>query len=297
MSSKPSESRKTKSERAAASRERLAQLESKHRATRRKQIGLGFGITVIVVVVALIVARVAIGKNTGTAVARTNGGTVAAQIAGVQAGVIDTVGAGTGVTPPIKLPPRQAALTSGGKPQIVYVGAEYCPYCAAERWAVTQAMSRFGTFTDLGQTSSDPNDVYPSTATLSFHGATYASTYLAFQGIEQTDNKHQALDSTPANVQALLTKYDAAPYVSSQASGSIPFVDLGGKSLISGASFTPQMLAGLTQKQIAADLSNPGSPVAKAVIGSANSITKSLCALTKNQPTNVCTAAGVTAAA
>ncbi len=33
----------------------------------------------------------------------------------------------------------QPALTSGGKPQIVYMGAEYCPYCAAERWAMVVA--------------------------------------------------------------------------------------------------------------------------------------------------------------
>jgi thiol-disulfide isomerase/thioredoxin len=72
----------------------------------------------------------------------------------------------------------QAVLNDNGKPLIVYIGAEYCPYCAAERWAAVIALSRFGTFTGLGQTHSSSSDVYPDTATLSFHGAVYASQYL-----------------------------------------------------------------------------------------------------------------------
>ena len=42
-----------------------------------------------------------------------------------------------------------APLTSGGKPEMLYIGAEYCPYCAAERWAMIVALSRFGTFSGL----------------------------------------------------------------------------------------------------------------------------------------------------
>ena len=40
-------------------------------------------------------------------------------------------------------------LTADGKPLVLYVGAEYCPYCAAERCAMVQALSRFGTFSNL----------------------------------------------------------------------------------------------------------------------------------------------------
>jgi len=55
--------------------------------------------------------------------------------------------------------------------------------------AVVVALSRFGTFTNLGVTSSASNDVYPNTPTLSFHGATYNSQYLSFTGVETTSNK------------------------------------------------------------------------------------------------------------
>jgi hypothetical protein len=67
-------------------------------------------------------------------------------------------------------------------------------------------------------------------------------------------------------------------------------VDFGNKYLIAGASYSPQVLAGLSWATIAADLSNPSSPVAKAVDGTANYITAALCKLTGNQPASACTA-------
>jgi hypothetical protein len=34
---------------------------------------------------------------------------------------------------------------------MLYIGAEYCPYCAAERWPLVMALSKFGTFSNLPQ--------------------------------------------------------------------------------------------------------------------------------------------------
>ena len=88
---------------------------------------------------------------------------------------------------------------------------------------------------------------------------------------------------------ALITKYDAAPYVSASDAGSIPFVDFGNKYMIVGASYTPQVLAGLSWSTIATDLNNPSSAVAKGVDGTANYITAAICKLTNNQPASACT--------
>ena len=79
--------------------------------------------------------------------------------------------------------PRSAApaLTSGGKPEVLYIGAEYCPYCAAERWAVIVALSRFGTFSGLAPIRSAAKDgggnaePYPLTPTWTFAKASYTS--------------------------------------------------------------------------------------------------------------------------
>jgi len=32
---------------------------------------------------------------------------------------------------------------------VSYVGGEYCPYCAIQRWALLVALSKFGSFTNL----------------------------------------------------------------------------------------------------------------------------------------------------
>ena len=191
-------------------------------------------------------------------------------------------------------------MTDGGKPLVVYIGAEYCPYCAAERWAMVAALSRFGTFSNLGQTHSSSSDIYPNTPTLSFHGATYTSQYLAFQGVETESNQpsgsgYATLDTPTAAQQQLLSKYDAAPYVPSNEAGSIPFIDFGNQGMVSGASYSPQLLAGKTAEQVAAALKDPTSPIAQAVDGTANAFTTLLCGLTNNQPSAVCTSTAATA--
>ena len=79
----------------------------------------------------------------------------------------------------------QPPVTVGGRPAVVYVGAEFCPYCAAERWVLVVALSRFGTFTHLGATSSSSDEVFPDTATFSFDGATYRSRYVSLSALEE----------------------------------------------------------------------------------------------------------------
>ncbi len=54
----------------------------------------------------------------------------------------------------------QPPMTLNGKsPAMLYYGAEYCPYCAAERWAMTAALARFGTWSNLQITASSHTDV------------------------------------------------------------------------------------------------------------------------------------------
>ena len=179
-----------------------------------------------------------------------------------------------------------------GKPEITYIGAEYCPYCAAERWALAVALSRFGTFSHLSGTHSSSSDVYPNTQTLSFYGSSYASPYVDFQAVEEATNQqvggaYQALQAPTTAESALLSSYDPQ--------GSIPFLDIGNKYVINGASYSPQLLQGLSRSQIAAQLNDPSSPVAQAVDGTANHITAAICTVTGNQPSSVCNTPAITA--
>ena len=280
-----------------------AQRAAARRAERRRQALLAGGsvIAVIAIVVAFVLVK-ALSKPAAPSVTSAGGTALAANVVGnvtgVPASALDAVGTGTTYKGAIQVIKGGAPLTSGGKPEVVYVGAEYCPYCAAERWAMTIALSRFGTFSGLHFIHSAPSpEVYPNTPTLTFYKSRYTSKYLVFSATEQQTVTHTALQNLTTLDNQLMGKYDVPPYVpSSQYDGSFPFVDFGNKFVIDGASYSPQILAGATWSQVAAALKNPSSPIAKGVDGAANLITAAICKTTNAKPANVCTSAGVTAA-
>jgi hypothetical protein len=195
-----------------------------------------------------------------------------------------------------------APLTANGKPEMLYIGAEYCPYCAAERWAMIVALSRFGTFTGLGTVHSAARngageaEPYPNTPTWTFVNATYTSPYLTFTPVEgytnipDTSNGEYTVLETPTKAEAALqAKYDVPPRVPAGDQGAIPFVDFGNQYMIAGASYNPGVLAGLSWAKVAADLSDQNSVVAKSIDGTANYITAAICKLTNNAPASACT--------
>ncbi len=51
---------------------------------------------------------------------------------------------------------RPAAADRRGKPEVLFVGAEFCPFCAAERWPLIVALSRFGHFSTAPQHAVGP---------------------------------------------------------------------------------------------------------------------------------------------
>lgn len=289
-------------QKAQARQKKVAELRAAQaRAARRKRllIALGAVAVVIIVVGGLVVIRLAGGgKKTATGPSGTADSGLVSALAAVPSTTFDQVGTEGVQGGPAAI--DAPALTASGKPKVLYIGAEFCPFCAAERWPVAVALSRFGTFANLGTTHSAGDDVYPNTPTLSFHGATYTSQYLAFTGVETTTNEkvngeYAPLETPSAADQQTFEKYNQPPYVKS--GGSIPFIDLGGKFVSSGATYSPEILAGKTQTEIANALKDPSSPIARAIDASANLYTAALCQTTGNQPTNVCTSSGVTAAA
>jgi Domain of unknown function (DUF929) len=213
-------------------------------------------------------------------------------VTSVSSATLATVARPAALALPAKVSGRTAVLkATDGKPDVVYIGAEFCPFCAAERWAMVEALSRFGTFTGLRATHSATHDSDPDTQTFSFYGSTYTSPYLDFTPVEEATNQvagssYATLQTPTAAQQALLTTYDVAPYTDE--AGSIPFLDIGNRYLFIGASYNPKILAGLSLTQIAADLDHPTSTVAQAIDGTANEITASICAITGNQPASVC---------
>ncbi len=216
-------------------------------------------------------------------------------VTGVSADTFNKVGTGGQAMGFKATPPNTPIIKNGGGlPIFFYAGAEYCPYCAAERWSMITALSRFGTFHNLHLTTSASDDVYPNTNTFTFVGSTYTSKYIDFQPVEMQDRNRQTLQSLNSQQNQWFTTYDAPPYVSSaDQSGSFPFLSIANQYIQIGTGYDPQLLAGLTWQQIAADLSNPNSPVAKAILGNANYLTAAICKVTNNQPSNVCTSSTI----
>ena len=223
-------------------------------------------------------------------------------VTSVPAATLDAIGIPDAVTGPVnRLPAGEPAVIRDGKPVVTYIGAEFCPYCAAERWAMVVALSRFGTFSGLTPTVSGPApEPFPETATLTFHGVTYASDYLTLSAAEYATNVPQAgggftpLDELTPEQQRLLDTYDTPAYVGSD--GGVPFVLLGNRFAWVGASFGVDVIHGLTFDEIAARLADPQDDVAIAIGGAANRITAMLCELTGGEPGDVCSSPGVLAA-
>jgi Domain of unknown function (DUF929) len=295
-------------------REKIAaQRAAAKRAEQRRRILIAGGsiLAVIVVVVAFIVIKANSSPSKPAATTSSANGptgsalaSVVAKTTTVPASTLNSVGSGGGAVSatPMTIKDEAAALTSGGKPEMLYMGAEYCPYCAAERWSMIVALSRFGTFSGLATVHSGIKngageaEPYPSTPTWTFANANYTSKYLTFTSVEMQTNipdpsngSYTTLQTPTAAQNALIDKYDVAPYTSEN--GAIPFIDFGNKDLIIGASYNPGVLSGLSWSTIATDLHNPSSPVAQAVDGTANYITAAICKMTGNQPASACTPA------
>jgi hypothetical protein len=204
----------------------------------------------------------------------------------------------TNAVPPIFVGTTGATT---GKATVLYIGALYCPYCAAARWSVITALSRFGTFAGLTYSASSSQDVYPSSPTFSFFRSTYTSDFVDFQsvelrGAEPLGGSYPALESPTKEQEALIQKYDAPPYLSPQAAGGIPFMLVGGKYMWSGSPFSPGLLAGRSQAAIAATLPAGTDPAARAILANANELTAAICAATGGRPATTCSSPVVAAA-
>jgi hypothetical protein len=283
-------------------REKIAaQRARERRAEIRNRVLLASGSVVVVIAVVVALVLVKVNSNATTSSGVSNGPTGAAlasvvtDTTSVPASTLNAVGAGSGsvTSPPTSV--RGSLLRSGGKPEALYIGAEYCPYCGAERWAMVVALSRFGTFSGLTTVHSSSSDVYANTPTWTFVHSTYTSKYLTFVPVEQYTNipdksspsGYTSLQTPTSAEDALMSKYDAPPYV--QETGAIPFVDFGNKYMISGSSYNPQVLQGKSWSQVASALKDPSSPIAQAIDGTANYVTAAICKLTGNQPATACT--------
>lgn len=261
---------------------------------RRNRIAAAISVAAVIVVAAVLVGVKALTNATTPAADFPTGPAPAQVVAAVTSMPIAQQLAAARTTQTVAPSPvHGSALTRDGKPEVLYIGAEFCPFCAAQRWALVSALSHFGTWSGLEVTHSSSTDAYPDTPTLSFRSATYTSLYLSFRSVEETTNTkcrpgspgcasngYRLLQEPTAAEQQLLETYAQQ--------GSIPFVDLGGTNVLVGASYDPQVLAGQTPLQVAKCLGQPKTADAREIGAAAAAMTKTLCQLTGGMPRRTC---------
>ncbi len=196
----------------------------------------------------------------------------------------------SGTQPPDKLPATNKELLPGGKPEILYIGAEYCPFCAAERWALVMALSKFGTFHNVMGTTSSSTDVNPSTPTFSFYKSTFTSPYLSFVPVELQTNTKATLQNPTNAEEAIYEKWDVPPYVTAANEGSIPFIYLGGKYLVTAESYDASAIAGFQMLAAVTYMTSGTNTSSKGAEAVAGYFVSDLCTMTHNQPAAVCKA-------
>jgi hypothetical protein len=214
--------------------------------------------------------------------------------------VYDTVGVSSPTNP--VTPPRptgstglwQATADDGGPalPVVYFYGAEFAPYAAAQRWPLVLALSRFGTFGQLGLMQSSATTAFPDLSTFTFWQVGYSSKYVILQPVE----RYSSLNPTGASYLSLQTP-DArqAAAVSQYSSGSDTFAltDVANKFVLSGSSYSPAVLDGMSQSQIAGYLGTPTAPLTQAIVAAANELTATICAVDGQKPGAVCQSRGV----
>jgi thiol-disulfide isomerase/thioredoxin len=284
---KKSASNQRFSERQAAKQQ--AAREARRARTRTYGI-VAIALVVLVVAVLVIVKVAGGGGNSGVVdVPSPPAGTPipAATLAKLQSVPVSTLTAApTGgiITTPQSI--NNPALTADGKPELLYIGAEFCPHCAAERWPLYIALSKFGTF------SPEPGRIHSANLegdvpTLTFYGTTYTSPYFTFKPVEVYTNKPSgngyAVLQEPT--QAQLTLW------TNTNGGAFPFVDFGGKEVLPSAQYSYAPLQNLPFSAVAAQVGNNSTTIGADIDASAAQLVTTICgSVSHDQPSAVCSA-------
>jgi len=127
---------------------------------------------------------------------------------------------------------------------------------------------------------SSATDTPPSVPTFTFAHASYTSNYITFVPTEQYDRNNDPYQTPPGNESQIMTKNDPQ--------GSIPFIDFANQYLQVGSQFSPPLPVSGNWSTIAPMLNTPSSQVAGDVDGAAIKLIATICKITSNQPSSVC---------
>lgn len=169
----------------------------------------------------------------------------------------------------------------GGKSLVFFMGAGFCPFCAAERWAIFNALGNFGRWEGLVETASaDRDEKYLNIPTVSFARAKYESDHVEFVGRETADRNFEPLQELGERDYEILDTFNPDQI--------IPFLLIDGQFMQVGTGYSPQILEGMDHAQVRAELANPASPVGRAMKAEIDNITALICKSIGGGKASVC---------
>ncbi len=178
---------------------------------------------------------------------------------------------------------NSSPLVSNGKPELLYVGGDFCPYCAITRWSLIIALMRFGNFTKLHyMTSSTASfEPYRGTPTFTFYNSSYSSGIVNFTEVEIAINVYNASIGNYPPLQNM-TQFEKNTMTKYDSNGGIPFIDFGNYSVQNGAVTSPGVIQNQNWSVTISQLSNPNTPSSQNIIGTANVFTAQICEIIHN---------------
>lgn len=175
-------------------------------------------------------------------------------------------------------------MRRGGKLLVLFIGAEHCPFCAAERWAIVRALQKYGQWSGLKQTISAARDEpFLNLPTYDFTEATYTSSHIEFVARELRNREFKPLQKLLKTEEKIFRKLNPEK--------KIPFLLVGGRFVQLGEGFSPKIFIGHTFRQTETELKKIESEIRKTIDAEGNIIAALLCV--SGLPPELCKETGV----
>jgi hypothetical protein len=157
-----------------------------------------------------------------------------------------------------------------GKTLVFFMGAGFCPYCAAERWAIVEALNNFGKWEGLVEDKSASHDEkYLDVPTLNFARAKYSSDHVEFVGRETADRNFEPLQELVEGDYEIIDTFNPDQI--------IPFLLVDGQFMQVGSGYSPKLIERMEHSKVRSELGNPASEIGKAMRAEIDNITALIC--------------------
>jgi thiol-disulfide isomerase/thioredoxin len=158
----------------------------------------------------------------------------------------------------------------GGKSLVYFMGAGFCPFCAAERWAIVKALERFGKWEGLAEDKSAGHDEkYLNVPTFNLARAKFTSDSVEFGGKETADRNFEPLQELDDKDYEILDMYNPDQM--------IPFLLVDGQYMQVGAGYSPELIQNMSHDAVRAELEKPDSAIGRAIRAEIDNITALVC--------------------